>query len=220
MALPSGEIPFHVYSSQQPQQVTMVGMTKETFDTLMLENKNLKLRVAELEGTVLLNIQQITNKNTAYDLIRAENDTLRAQVKALEEQNAVLKEQKLQVDQANGRLSKQLKLILEDRKRGKFMNALQDANAYLKLEQNLASPVDELMKSLHIDRIGENHYIYKTNSPATTDSTAVVTYKLFMLLTELKVMPNSVARSLRMYYSNFINDVTSYIENMHIPPLC
>jgi len=202
----------------------IVGMSSEAafvYKLLIAENENLKLRVEELRNELTkcnLTVQaqgiELLTKNSELDLLRVQNQSLREEILLLTKEWDEYKAKERAKD-------RQIVLLTNELKYVKYVNAIQDANAILHMENALDEPHRSTLNSLHMDRIGDTHYIYKDKNPKNqSDSTELINVKLHSLLQHIDSPPESIRRKLKLKYHETLDEVRKILVGLNLPDSC
>jgi chromosome segregation ATPase len=181
------------------------------FDTLenrisYIEEILNKIKHIEFNYQKILAINEILiNENEEFKKIIDTQNTkiikLENEIKELKEENKIIKEEnkefKFKIKKLENRFSK-----------SKFITALQDLNAYDKLESNLDYPFNNNLKKLRFSRNYDCHYMYDN------DNHDVINKKKCYLLNQLTNMPEDIKNNINNIYGkcNLIENIIKYLE--------
>jgi chromosome segregation ATPase len=198
--------------------------------------KALQKEVDSLRGTSVSQNILMLAKNSELDLLRDQNQTLKEEIQTLREEIILLTQQRddahaeiisaraarerqdAEIKRQDARLRRLEKQLRLDPLYKKFVDAIQDANAYLKLELTLLSPHKENLGSLHSDRIGSTHYMYTMGNDRDTEEQ--IQYKLFELQRRLTDAPPSIRNTLFRKYGATVDQVRAELEKLNISEAC
>lgn len=208
---------------------TLFAMSVEDHNALMNGNIRLQRQVQELQrelhelrvNSTTQNIKLLTSISE-LDLLRQQNQYLKDEVtlltQQLEESRLVVVKLREEQEQRQLQSDKMLRRVQNELRYTKYMNAIQDANAYLNLENVLPSPHRENLRSLHTDRIGSTHYMY--NIGKDKDSADLINYKLFDLQRRLDAAPPHIQQTLFRVHGETVEQVNLELQKLNIPDTC
>ena len=188
------------------------------FDTLenrisYIEEILNKIKHIEFNYQKILAINEILiNENEEFKKIIDTQNTkiikLENEIKELKEENKIIKEENKNIKEENKEFKFKIKKLENRFSKSKFITALQDLNAYDKLESNLNYSFNNNLKKLRFSRNYECHYMYDN------DNNDVINKKKCYLLNQLINMPEDIKNNINNIYGkcNLIENIIKYLE--------